>query len=103
MGILQHQLSVWKAPQHFDVSSASLPFVLGLTYLTFYLNSLASQYGNTSRLIGCNTEFAKSASSIKEQVSYRGICLKAAHICPRPVPLWQLWLRAGAGAYSPKS
>jgi hypothetical protein len=37
MGILQHQLSVWKAPQHFDASAASLPFVLGLTYMTFYL------------------------------------------------------------------
>src|SRR5262249_7310212 len=37
MGILQHQLSVWKAHQHFGASAASLPFVLGLTCLAFYL------------------------------------------------------------------
>src|SRR5215475_4561991 len=37
MGILQHQLSVWKVHQHFGASAASLPFVLGLTCLAFYL------------------------------------------------------------------
>src|SRR5215470_20001951 len=72
MGILQHQLSVWKARQHSGASAASLPFVPDLTCAACYLIPLLkSPSGDSHFLIGSLSINVSSSAGLYPWFTHR--------------------------------